>query len=73
MAEPKGKRPSPPRYRRCPNCGAARLAVELPRVGERRVWGELPRSRCPDCGHEAPTSAFPQLSWAESHQMEERR
>ena len=48
-------------YRQCPQCGAVRAASEYPRSmgGKGAGFGSGWRSRCPACGHEALTWAFP--------------
>jgi hypothetical protein len=45
-------------YRRCPECSTVLLATELTRPRRPYAYGGPQWSRCPSCGHEAPTLSF---------------
>jgi single stranded DNA-binding protein len=62
---PKGEeaapRPSRRTYRRCPACGAVRLAVEFKRASGKPDYGQERPTRCPACGHVAPHWSFAEV------------
>jgi uncharacterized Zn finger protein len=49
------------KYRRCPTCGAERLAVEFKRASGKPDYGRERPTRCPACGHVAPQWSFAEV------------